>query len=121
MTHTSRVVADDSNSAKTAGSGNLDVFATPSMVALMENAAMNAVAEHLPEGSATVGTKLDIVHSKATPLGDTVRATATLEEIDGRRLVFKVIASDETGTIGEGTHERFIVNTEKFLARLKKA
>lgn len=118
LTYTSTVKADEANSAKAAGSGNQDVFATPSMIALMENAAMNAVAAELPEGSATVGTKLDVAHSKATPLGDTITATATLEEVDGRRLVFRVSASDSTGLIGEGTHERFIVDVEKFMGRL---
>jgi Predicted thioesterase len=118
LSHTSEVVVSDSNSAKHWGSGALDVFATPAMVALMENAAMNAVKAYLPEGSDTVGTAVNINHVKATGLGDTVRATAILKEIDGRKLVFEVMASDSKGEIGNGTHTRFIVDREKFLSRL---
>lgn len=119
LTHTSYLKVDESNSAAALGSGDLNVFATPAMIALMENAAMNAVAEHLPEDSTTVGTMMEVSHSKATALNKEVSATATLEEVDGRRLVFKVIASDENGVIGEGRHERFVVNVEKFMSRLK--
>ena len=118
LTHTSEVKVSDANSAKHWGSGALDVFATPAMVALMENAAMNAVKEALPAGGDTVGTAVDVNHIKATGLGDTVRATGLLTEIDGRKLVFKVTASDSKGEIGRGTHTRFIVDREKFLSRL---
>lgn len=118
LSYTSEVVVSDANSAKHWGSGALDVFATPAMVALMENAAMNAVKAYLPEGGDTVGTAVNISHVKATGLGDTVRATAILKEIDGRKLVFEVTASDSKGEIGNGTHTRFIVDREKFLSRL---
>ncbi len=107
------------NCASAMGSGALDVFATPSMVALMEGAACEVIKDSLEEGQSSVGTKVDIAHLKATPLGDTVTATATLLEIDGRRLVFKVSASDSKGLIGEGTHERFLINVEKFLSKLQ--
>jgi predicted thioesterase len=88
------------------------------MIALMENAAWKAVADSLEEGYVTVGTLVNVRHLGATPLGQKVRATAELIEIDGRRLVFKVEAHDEKQKIGEGRHERFIVNLEKFLQRL---
>lgn len=103
--------------AEAVGSGMLPVFATPSMIALIEKAAAESVASLLEPGMTTVGTKLDIAHTAATPIGMTVRAESELSEIDGRRLVFTVRAFDEAGEIGSGTHERFIVNAEKFLAK----
>lgn len=112
------VRVDKTNSAAALGSGNLEVFATPAMVALMENAAMNAVAGELPEGSATVGTLLNVAHTRATGMGDIVTAEAILEEVNGRRLVFSVSAADSKGEIGKGKHERFIVDCERFLAKL---
>ena len=96
----------------------MDVFATPAMVALMENAAMLAVRDHLPEGSATVGTQISTSHLKASPLGASITASAELIEVDGRRLTFAVKAWDEKGTIGEGTHTRFVVDRERFLSKL---
>ena len=110
-------VVDHSNTAKFAGSGELEVFATPCMVALMEQAAQSSVAGHLEAGQGTVGTKLSISHDAATPIGMKVRAESELTEVDGRRLVFSVKAFDECGLIGQGTHERFIINNEKFLAK----
>ncbi len=99
------------------GSGSLYVLSTPHMVALMEGAAVSAVDSLLPDGYRTVGTHLDVRHLAATPMGQQVTARAELIEIDGRRLVFRVEAADRAGTIGEGTHERFIVEVERFLAR----
>lgn len=110
-------VVNEKNTAATVGSGTLDVFATPCMVALMEEAALSSVAPYLAEGEGTVGTKLEISHDAATPLGMKVRAESTLLEIDRRRLVFEVSAYDECGLIGKGKHERFIINAEKFLAK----
>lgn len=107
------------NCASAIGSGALDVFATPSMIALMENAACEAIKASLQPGESSVGTKVNISHLKASALEDTIIATATLTEIDGRRLVFEVVANDSKGIIGEGTHERFIINVEKFLSKLK--
>ena len=101
------------------GSGDLAVLATPAMCALMENAAMMAVAPQLEEGQTTVGTALNIEHIKATKVGDTVTATAVLTEINGRELKFNIAARDEVSLIGEGTHTRFIVSREKFMAKLK--
>jgi predicted thioesterase len=88
------------------------------MIALMENAAWRTVAAHLGEGYVTVGTLVNVRHLAATPLGQKVRATAELIEVDGRRLVFKVEAYDERQKIGEGQHERAIVNLDKFLSRI---
>lgn len=97
----------------------MPVFATPAMTALMENAAMLAVAAGLPDGSTTVGGHIESSHLKPSPVGAEVSATATLEKIDGRKLYFKVSASQGDTLIGEGTHLRFIVDKEKFLSKLK--
>ncbi|MBQ3902490.1 MAG: thioesterase family protein [Lachnospiraceae bacterium] len=109
--------------ASARGSGALDVYATPEMITMMEKAALLAVSNELPEGDTTVGTAVNIKHTSPTVLGSTVRATARLIEIDGRRLLFEVKAFDEAGEIGSGTHERFIVTIDKFLkkAESKKA
>lgn len=114
---TAKTVADLSNTAEAVGSGILKVFATPMMIALMEKAACDGVAPYLDEGAGTVGTKIDITHDAATPVGMEVTAEAELLEVDGRRLVFKVEAFDETGHIGGGMHERFIIFNEKFQAK----
>lgn len=106
--------------ASTKGSGGLDVFATPEMITMMEKAALLAVSKQLPEGDTTVGTAVNIKHTSPTLPGSTVRATAALTEIDGRRLLFEVKAFDEAGEIGSGTHERFIVTAERFLEKAEK-
>ena len=106
------------NTAAAVGAGGVEVFGTPMMIALMENAAWRAVAASLDEGDVTLGVLVNVQHLGATPLGQQVRATAELAEIDGRRLVFKVEAYDEQKKIGAGIHERFIVNLERFLKRL---
>lgn len=112
---TAAVKADNSNTAKTMGSGSLDVFATPAMVALMEKSAVNAVADYLGEGETTVGTYLGIEHISATPVGMEITAVSEVTEVNGREIVFSVEASDNAGVIGKGTHKRFIVNSEKFM------
>lgn len=99
------------------GSGSLLVYATPCMVALMEGAACEAIEAVLPEGKTSVGTELAISHLSATPVGMTVRAEAELIAVDGNALTFSVVAYDEAGKIGEGTHKRFIVNTDRFLEK----
>ena len=99
------------------GSGGLQVFATPAMIALMENTAWESVEYYLDGGCSTVGTHLDISHVSASPVGACITCESELVEIDGRRLVFRVTASDDAGIIGEGMHERFIINVEKFMAR----
>ena len=113
-----RVTAE--STAEYIGSGDLAVLATPVMCALMENAAMMAVAAHLEAGQTTVGTALNIEHSRATAIGHTVSATAVLTEINGRELKFNIAARDEVGIIGEGTHTRFIVSRERFMDKLNK-
>ena len=112
-----RVAVTESNTAFAMGSGKLQVFATPAMIALMEKTAWQSVEPELEEGEGTVGTHLDVAHLAATPLGMTVRCESELIEIDGRKLEFKVTAYDEAGLIGEGTHQRFIVKNEKFQAK----
>ena len=108
------------DTAKFRGSGTLDVLATPSMIGYMEYTAWNCVDPYLAEGETTVGTEINVKHLSATPVGCKVTYQAELTEIDGRKLTFKVTASDEKGIIGEGTHQRFIVKTEKFLAKAKE-
>jgi predicted thioesterase len=105
--------------ASTYGSGAVEVLATPAMIALMEGAAARAVQPSLPPGSITVGTRVDVRHLAATPLGVEIRVRAELVEVDGRRLVFKVEAFDPSDKIGEGTHERAVVDPGRLLARAK--
>lgn len=105
------------NTAQAAGSGLVPVFATPWMVALMENAAVQAVQGALSSEEGTVGTRLDVTHDAATPVGMKVWAEAEVTAVGGRKLTFAVSAFDEAGKIGGGTHERFIIQTEKFLAK----
>ena len=114
---TATVMVTEENTAAKVGSGLLPVYSTPSMIALLEMAACNCVAPYLEEGTSSVGTLLNIKHLAATPIGMNVTAEATLTEIDGRRLVFEIKVHDETTLIGEGTHERFLVFSEKFLAK----
>ena len=107
----------EENTALTAGSGTLPVFATPFMCALMEKAAWTSIAPCLEEGESTVGTKLDITHDSATPLGMKVWAESQVTEVDGKRIVLKVAAYDEKGLIGQGIHERFIITDQRFLTK----
>ncbi len=104
-------------SAKSMGSGALDVFATPAMIALMEKTAMLSVQGELEDGQGTVGTRLEIDHVAATPVGADVWCESELVEIDRKRLVFDVIAYDKAGVIGKGRHERFIVANDKFMEK----
>ncbi len=105
------------NTAAAVGSGLLKVFGTPSLVALMENTALESIAPYLEDGWGSVGTEISIKHLAATPIGMTVRCESELTLVDGRRLVFQVRAYDDAGLIGEGTHERFTVQNEKFQAK----
>lgn len=118
LTGTAETVVRETNTALAMGSGSLHVFATPSMIALMEQAACNAVAACLDEESTSVGTFLNITHDAATGMGKKVTAKATLTAVEGRKLIFEITAADEEKQIGKGTHERFIVNKEKFMAKL---
>ncbi len=119
LSATVRTTVVEENTARTMGSGDLAVFATPAMVALMEHAAMTAVAAALPEGSTTVGSEMNCSHIKPSKLGAVITATAVLTAIEGRKLTFTVGASDEQGIIGEGVHIRFIVDRERFMAKLQ--
>jgi predicted thioesterase len=115
---TSRTVGD-SDTAAVYGSGLLDVFSTPAMIAFMEQTAMKAVETCLNPGEGTVGTEVNVRHLRATPVGMTITCTATLMEVNDKRLLFHVEASDETGKIGEGHHERFIIDNKKFMEKLR--
>ena len=103
------------DTAAEVGSGSLLVYATPCMVALMEGAACEAIAEALPEDQTTVGIELNIQHLSATPVGHEVRAEAIVTAVDGKIITFELHAFDEAGEIGKGTHKRCIVNSQKFL------
>ncbi len=118
LTGESKTVVTHENTAAAVGAGGVEVFSTPMMIALMENASWGAVAAELDKGYVTVGTLVNVRHLGATPIGQRVRATAELVEIDGRRLLFNVSAYDEQKKIGEGQHERYIVNLERFLQRI---
>lgn len=118
LTFTSKITVSEEHLAINIGSGDLPVLGTPAMLALMENAAMKAVAPYLPNGSTTVGSRICSSHIKPTALGKEVTATAVLTACENRKLVFKVTASDEGSLIGEGEHIRYIVDKEKFLSKL---
>lgn len=118
LSHTSSLIVSPEKTAIAAGSGDMPVFATPMMMALMENAAMLAVASELPDGATTVGGHIASSHVKPSPVGAEVSATATLTKVDGKKLYFDVKATMGDAVIGEGTHLRFIVDKEKFLARI---
>ncbi len=108
-------LAEREDTAIEVGSGDLLVYATPCMVALMEGAACEAIAGCLSETQTTVGTALNIEHISATPVGLEVRAEATVTAVEGKVITFQVLAFDEAGQIGKGTHQRVIVNSQKFL------
>jgi fluoroacetyl-CoA thioesterase len=107
----------DENTALKFGSGTVRVFATPAMIGLMEAAAINCVDSKLPQGYSSVGTKVDIRHIAATPVGMSVTAKAQLTEVDGAKLKFKIEAYDDVEKIGEGTHSRFVVSLDDFISR----
>ena len=114
---TKEVIVTKELSAQSVGSGLLPVYATPSMIALMENTAFESVAQYLEEGCGTVGTSLNVKHVAATPIGMKVTCESELIKVDGRALTFSVKAYDECGLIGEGMHERFIITEDKFMAK----
>ncbi|MEE1120107.1 MAG: thioesterase family protein [Prevotella sp.] len=118
QTYTSQLLVEERHLAINVGSGDLPVLATPVMVMLMENAAMKSVADTIADDETTVGAQVSVSHLRPTPLADIVNATATLVEIDGRKLTFRVIAEDSKGLVGEGTHVRYIVNRERFVSKI---
>lgn len=118
LSHTSRISIDSSLTAKAIGSGDLDVFASPAMIALMENAAMLAVRDHIDPEYTTVGGHIDVSHLHPTAKGREVEATAVLTKIEGKKLTFSVEAHEGNTLIGRGTHLRFIVHRSRFLSSL---
>ena len=118
LKHTSELQVTDSVTAIVVGSGDMPVLATPMMMALMENAAMLAIKEELPEGCTTVGGHIESSHLKPSKVGDVVRAEAEVTKVDGKKIEFKVTAYSSDTLIGEGTHLRFIVDKEKFMSKL---
>ena len=118
LKYTSQMIVSKQLTAQSMGSGDMAVLATPAMMALMENAAMLAVAPHLPEGCTTVGGHIAASHLRPSKIGDSVEATATVTKVDGKKIEFKVEVSCNGTIIGEGTHLRFIVDRKKFMDRL---
>lgn len=111
------IIVTEELTARSMGSGNLEVYATPAMIALMEGTAAESVKSELDEGKGSVGTSIKVKHLAATPIGMRVRCESELIETSGRRLVFRVSAFDEKDKIGEGTHERFIISNDKFQSK----
>ena len=114
------IIVSEAETAANLGSGAIAVYATPAMVALMENAAVRALEGHLPPGQTTVGGQIDVRHMAATPVGMQVRAKAELVEAQGRKLGFRIQAWDEVEQIGEASHVRFIVDEGEFMGRVKE-
>ncbi len=115
--NTLTIKVTDDKTAKVMGSGILDVFATPSMVALMEQTAAESVQPHLDEGVTSVGTKINVEHLAADPVGIEVTCESTLTEVDGRKLCFDITVSDQHGVVGKAYHERFLIKSESFMAK----
>lgn len=118
LTYTVSFVVDAAHTASAIGSGDMEVLATPALLALMENASMLAVSSFLPEGSTTVGGHIEASHLCPTPIGHRVSATSTLTKIDGRKLFFKITANEGEKILSEGSHLRFIVDRKKFLSKI---
>ena len=118
LKHTSELTVTDAVTAVRMGSGDMPVLATPAMMALMENAAMLAVADELPEGSTTVGGHIASSHLRPSKIGDVVRAVAEVTKVDGRKMEFKVSAYSGDVLLGEGTHLRFVVDRERFMSKI---
>jgi predicted thioesterase len=119
-TATATATVTEKNTERAVGSGSLDVFATPMMVALMERAACECLAEALEPRQTSVGTSVDIEHIAASPLGAVITATAMVADIDGRKIEFEVAANDSKGEIGYGKHTRVIVDGERFMEKVRK-
>lgn len=118
INYTSELIVSDALTAIAVGSGDMPVLATPMMMALMENAAMLAVKDELPEGCTTVGGYIESSHQKPSKIGDVVKATAEVIKVDGKKIEFKISAYSGDTLLGEGTHLRFIVDSEKFMSKL---
>ena len=118
LKHISELIVGDAVTAIQMGSGDMPVLATPTMMALMENAAMLAVADELPEGCTTVGGHIESSHLRPSRIGDKVAATAEVTKVEGKKIEFKVAAYSGETLLGEGTHLRFIVDKERFMSKL---
>ena len=118
LCHSETLVVEHKDTAAVYGSGSLEVFATPAMIALMEKTCLEGVNDKIGEGNTTVGIAVNIKHLKASPVGSTIRCNAKLIEVDRKRLVFEVQCFEGETLIGEGTHERFVVDSEKFMGKL---
>jgi len=118
LKHTSKLVVTDAVTAMQVGSGDMPVLATPMMMALMENAAMLAVADELEEGCTTVGGHIEASHLRPSKIGDIIEATAEVTKVDGRKIEFKIAAYSEDVLLGEGSHLRFVVDRANFLSKL---
>jgi len=117
---TQTITVENKDSAKSLGSGGLDVFGTPAMIALMESTALNLLRDFLPEGSDSVGMVVNAKHLKASPIGAKISCTAEITAVDGRKVDYDIVATDESGdTIGSCSHSRFIVDIDRFMAKLK--
>ena len=117
LCHSETLVVKHKDTAAVYGSGSLEVFATPAMIALMEKTCLESVSDKIGEGNTTVGIAVNIKHLKASPVGSTIRCEAELVEVDRRRLVFEVKCSEGDTLVGEGIHERFVVDSEKFMSK----
>ena len=117
LRHSETLVVEHKDTAAVYGSGALEVFATPAMIALMEKTCLEGVADKIGEGNTTVGIAVNIKHLKASPVGSTIRCDAELVEVDRRRLVFAVQCFEGETLVGEGVHERFVVDSEKFMSK----
>lgn len=118
LKHTSELTVSEAQTAVQLGSGDMPVLATPAMMALMENAAMLAVADELPNGCTTVGGYIESSHLKPSKIGDKITATAEVTRIDGKKIEFKISAYSGDTMLGEGTHLRFIVDQERFMSKI---
>lgn len=114
----SQAVVNENDTALILGSGDLKVLATPRLIALMENAAMNAVSNFIKKSETTVGGQIDVIHKKPTPIGESIEAMAVLTKIEGNKLTFSIIAKDSDSIVGEGVHVRYVVDREKFMNKL---
>lgn len=118
--NTVEMLVGEEHSARKLGSGLVNVFATPAMVALMENTAQSSINSSLPEGFATVGIEINVKHIKATPIGMRVRCESVLKKVEGKKLFFTIEAFDEVAKIGEASHYRYIIETDKFMKKIQK-